>query len=241
MKLAIGSDHSAFELKQHLITTIKNGGHEIVDVGCFSRDAVDYPDIAAAVARCITSGQVSLGIMLDGAGVGSCMAANKINGIRAALCNDLYTARNAREHNDANMLLMGSMVIGPGKAAQIVDLFVSSHFQGGRHQRRIDKLMALESPSRIPSADAADSSAIGELVRKVLGAVQLNDHPTTAPVCGSVPPPATTGKPMVITEAWLREQQRVSPGTITIPRGALITPLAKDFIKDQHIRIESTS
>ncbi len=240
MKLAIGSDHSAFDLKQHLIAHLKSGGHEINDVGCFSKDAVDYPDIAAAVARSITSGQVSLGVMLDGAGVGSCIAANKIHGIRAALCNDLYTARNAREHNDANMLLMGSMVIGPGKASQILDLFVSSQFQGGRHQRRIDKLMALESPSQI-AQNSADSSAIGDLVRKVLGAVQLNVQPSTTPVCSGMTASAPDGKPMLITEAWLREQQRLTPGVITIPTGALITPLAKDYIKDQHIRIESAS
>ena len=238
MKLAIGSDHSAFDLKQYLIAHLKNAGHEIIDVGCFSKDSVDYPDLAAAVAHKVIARDANLGIMLDGAGVGSCMAANKISGIRAALCNDLYTARNAREHNDANLLLLGSMVVGPGKAAQIAELFLSTQFQGGRHQRRIDKLMALEVQTPVHAPASTDSSTISDLVRRVLTAVQPTPTGTGLSAGSPTPSDKNPTRPEVITEDWLRAKIRTGVRSIKIPVGSLITPLAKDYIKDQHIQIE---
>lgn len=237
MKLAIGSDHSAFDLKQYLMTHLKNAGHDVQDVGCYSKESVDYPDIAAAVAEKIVSQQCVFGVMLDGAGVGSCMAANKINGIRAALCNDLYTARNAREHNNANMLLLGSMVVGPGKASQILDIFLTAQYEGGRHQRRVDKLMNLETRMHDKPAISADSATIGDLVRRVLSSVNATPQLVQPAICGT-PVDTTPQKPMVVTEDWLRSQVRSGVPLIRLPRGSLITPLAKDYIKDQKLQIE---
>ena len=130
MKIAIGSDHGGFQLKQSIIKYFDS--HQILfkDIGCYTEESVDYPDYAVKVARLITQENYDIGIMIDGAGVGSCMAANKISGIRAATCNDLYTAGNAREHNNANMLLLGSMVVGSGKVIQIVEKFISTSFAG---------------------------------------------------------------------------------------------------------------
>jgi ribose 5-phosphate isomerase B len=166
MKIAIGSDHGGFELKRALKSHLVDLHHDVIDVGCNSTAAVDYPDYAKAVAGKITSGDVETGVMIDGAGVGSTMTANKIRGIRAALCNDLFCARNAREHNNANMLVMGSMVVGPGKAKQILDTFTSTEFQGGRHQRRVDKIDELDDSS--PDGPISKSPDIREIVRSVV-------------------------------------------------------------------------
>lgn len=142
--VVFGSDHAGFELKETLKGFVQGLGYKVHDVGTFSTDSVDYPDFAAAVAETVASGNAWRGIMIDGAGVGSAIAANKVKGVRAAVCHDLYTARNSREHNDANVLTLGSRVIGVDIAREVVQIWLSTGFGGGRHLRRVDKIRALE-------------------------------------------------------------------------------------------------
>ena len=143
MKLALGCDHGGFALKEELAAFLRAAGHEVIDFGTHGTEAVDYPDFAFLVAAAVAEKQASVGIMIDGAGIGSAMVANKLPGIRAAMCNDLYAARNARQHNAANVLTLGAMVIGPGLAKEIVTTFLKTEFEA-RHQRRIDKITRLE-------------------------------------------------------------------------------------------------
>jgi len=143
LKVAIGCDHAGYDLKQEIITHLQNDGHEIVDCGTYSRDSCDYPDIAAAVSSLVLEQDIP-GILICGTGIGISIAANKFKGIRAALCNDCYTARLAREHNNANIIALGSRVIGPGLAVEAVKTFLSTPFAAGRHQRRVEKICQLE-------------------------------------------------------------------------------------------------
>ncbi len=143
-RIAFGSDHAGFELKQHLIARLSAAGHVIIDHGTNSTDSVDYPPFCAAAARSVRDGDADFGIVLGGSGQGEQLAANKVRGARAALCNCLYTARMARQHNDANVLSIGSRVVGVGLAEEIVDLFLSTSFEGGRHARRVAQLSDLE-------------------------------------------------------------------------------------------------
>jgi len=143
--VAIGGDHGGFALKERLGFKLKEEGFIVIDRGTDSTEAVDYPDIAASVARTVRSGEADVGIIIDGAGIGSAMAANKIPGIRAALCYDVSTARNAREHNHANVLTLGAGLIGDALAWQITQEFLATPFGGGRHARRVDKINELDS------------------------------------------------------------------------------------------------
>ena len=143
-RIAIGSDHAGFELKSHLIDVLTGEGHDVVDLGTDSTASVDYPAFCAAVGRSVRDGETELGIVLGGSGQGEQLAANKVRGVRAALCNDLYTARMARAHNDANVLSMGARVVGVGLAEEILATFLDTEFEGGRHQRRVDQITALE-------------------------------------------------------------------------------------------------
>jgi ribose 5-phosphate isomerase B len=143
-RIAIGSDHAGFELKTHLVELLGGQGHEIIDLGTDSTESVDYVPFCAAVGRTVRDGDADLGIVVGGSGQGEQLAANKVRGVRAALCNELYTARMARAHNDANVLAMGGRVVGVGLAEEIVALFLNTPFEGGRHARRVDLLMALE-------------------------------------------------------------------------------------------------
>lgn len=145
--VCIGSDHGGFELKQDLKRFLTEGGYEVHDVGADSTESVDYPDFAAAVARAVASGAAWRGIMIDAAGIGSCMAANKIAGVRAALCYDRATARNSREHNNANVLTLGARMHTPAEAREIVRVWLNTGFGGGRHQRRVGKISDLEKAS----------------------------------------------------------------------------------------------
>jgi RpiB/LacA/LacB family sugar-phosphate isomerase len=142
--IAIGADHGGFNLKQSLVAYLKEKGYQVVDCGTHSTESVDYPDFAAAAARMVADGSAWRGIIVDGAGIGSCMVANKIKGIRAAMCYDYATAYNSREHNNANVLTLGAGLIGPNLAKQIVDTFLNTEFGGGRHARRVDKIMMIE-------------------------------------------------------------------------------------------------
>jgi ribose 5-phosphate isomerase B len=148
MRIAIGADHAGFTLKEHLRATLAELGHEVVDMGTDSEESVDYPPIMAAVARAVAAGDADRGIVLGGSGQGEQIAANKIRGIRAALCNDLYTARLSVSHNDANVLSMGARVVGQGLADEIVTLWLDTPFDGGRHQRRIDQITEIEESQR---------------------------------------------------------------------------------------------
>jgi ribose 5-phosphate isomerase B len=144
MKIAIGSDHAGYELKEHLRAYLAEAGHEVADMGTDSTESVDYPPICAGVAREVVAGNADRGIVLGGSGQGEQIAANKVKGARAALCNDLYTARYSRLHNDANVLSIGARVVGEGLADEILRVWLTTEFEGGRHQRRIDELTALE-------------------------------------------------------------------------------------------------
>ncbi|MDZ7674998.1 MAG: ribose 5-phosphate isomerase B [Acidimicrobiales bacterium] len=151
MRIAIGSDHAGFDLKGHLIETIRSLGHEPVDLGTDSTESVDYPPICAGVARAVVDGDADRGIVLGGSGQGEQIAANKVRGARAALCNDLYTARMSREHNDANVLSMGGRIVGVGLADEILELWLITDFEGGRHQRRVDLITEIEASQPPPA------------------------------------------------------------------------------------------
>ena len=144
MRIAIGADHAGFALKQHLIETIVRMGHDLDDRGTHSEEPVDYPAICAEVGRLVAEKRADRGIVVGGSGQGEQMAANKIPGVRAALCNDLYTAELSRQHNDANVLALGGRIVAHGLADEIVRVWLSTAFEGGRHQRRIDQIAAIE-------------------------------------------------------------------------------------------------
>ena len=143
-KIIIGSDHGGFELKEILKDYLTELGLEFDDVGTYSTESVDYPDFAYAVAEKVSSDAGLLGIVIDGAGVGSAMAANKVRGTRAASCQDTYTARNSRLHNNANVLTLGSRTLGIDVVKEIVKVWLETQFEGGRHKARVDKIMAIE-------------------------------------------------------------------------------------------------
>jgi len=143
--VALGADHGGYALKEELKSYLAELGWEVADCGCHSTDPVDYPDYAYAVAQLVAEGRAARGIVVDGAGIGSCMAANKVPGVRAALCYDLSTTINSREHNDANVLTLGAGLIGLNLAKQIVKTWLETPFAGGRHQRRVNKIMEIES------------------------------------------------------------------------------------------------
>lgn len=144
MNLAIGSDHAGHPLKENLTAWLKEAGHNVIDFGTDGTDSVDYPDYARKVARAVASQEAELGILICGTGIGMSMAANKVKGIRAARCQDCYSARMARRHNNANILTLGDRVLGSGLAREIVSAFLEENFAGDRHQRRVDKIMQLE-------------------------------------------------------------------------------------------------
>lgn len=144
MRIAIGADHAGFALKEHLKRTLAQLGHPVDDHGTHNEESVDYPPICLAVGRAVAEGRADRGIVLGGSGQGEQIAANKVAGIRAALCNDLFTARLSREHNDANVLSMGGRIVAFGLADEILALWLDTPFAGGRHQRRIEQIAAAE-------------------------------------------------------------------------------------------------
>ena len=144
MKISIGSDHGAFAMKEHLKQYLTEQGHQVVDCGTYSTDSCDYADFAKAAAQLVASGDCDRGIVMCTTGVGISIAANKVRGIRCALCSEPYSAEMTRRHNDANMLAMGGALIGPNMADRIVDVFLGAEFEGGRHARRVGKIMAIE-------------------------------------------------------------------------------------------------
>jgi ribose 5-phosphate isomerase B len=144
VRIAIGSDHAGFALKSHLVAVLGSQGHEVVDLGTESEAPVDYPKYCAAVGREVVSGAAQRGIVLGGSGQGEQISANKVHGVRAALCNDLYTARLSREHNDANVLSIGARIVAPQLAEEILQIWLDTPFAGGRHVARIEQIAAIE-------------------------------------------------------------------------------------------------
>lgn len=148
MRIVMGSDHGGYHLKEIVRRDLEERGYEVLDCGTHSTDSCDYPDIALAVTAHVNEDADTLGILICGTGIGIGIAANKIPGIRAALCHDTFSAKAARAHNNANVLTMGERVIGPGLAMDIVHAFLNSSFEGGRHERRVNKLTAIEEGAR---------------------------------------------------------------------------------------------
>jgi ribose 5-phosphate isomerase B len=144
VRVAIGSDHAGYLLKEHLKSTLARLGHAVEDLGTHSEESVDYPPVCFAVGRAVTQGRADRGIVLGGSGQGEQIAANKVKGVRAALCNDLFTARLSREHNDANVLSMGGRIVAFGLADAILELWLNTDYEGGRHQRRLDLIAEQE-------------------------------------------------------------------------------------------------
>jgi ribose 5-phosphate isomerase B len=151
-RIAIGSDHAGFLLKQHFIEVLQGAGMEVIDLGTDSPQPTDYPPICAAVGRTVRDGNAEVGIVIGGSGQGEQLAANKVHGVRAALCNDLFTARLARQHNNANVLSIGARVVGEALADEILMTFLGTEFEGGRHATRVDQVMEIE---RLESAQAS--------------------------------------------------------------------------------------
>jgi ribose 5-phosphate isomerase B len=144
LRIAIGCDHRGLNLKQFVINLIAEAGHSYEDLGCYTTDSVDYPDIARKVAETVVRGDFEYGILICGTGIGMCIAANKVKGVRAALCHNAFSSQRARHHNDANILCLGEGQ-SPDTVREIVDTFLNSKFEGGRHQRRLDKIRDMES------------------------------------------------------------------------------------------------
>jgi ribose 5-phosphate isomerase B len=149
VRIAIGGDHAGYPLKQHLVAVLQGWGHAVTDLGTDSTEPVDYPPYCAAVARTVVTGAADVGVVLGGSGQGEQISANKVRGARAALCNDLYTARLARQHNNANVLSIGARIVAPELAEEIARIFLDTGFDGGRHQRRIDEISRLETEESV--------------------------------------------------------------------------------------------
>ncbi len=144
MKIAVACDHGGYQLKQAIISYLDSKDYEYVDFGTYNEESCDYPDFAAPAAKAVANKECDLGILICGTGIGIGIAANKVKGIRCALCNDVFSAKATRAHNDANMMSIGQRVIGEGLALEIVEAFLNGEYEGGRHQNRIEKMMALE-------------------------------------------------------------------------------------------------
>ena len=144
MKIALGSDHGGYELKEYIKTVIEKMGHEYVDFGCYNLDSCDYPDFGAAAAKAVAAGECEKGIVVCTSGIGISITANKVKGIRCAHCADCLQAEMTRRHNDANVMAIGAGFTGKNMAERMVEVFLTTEFEGGRHQRRVDKMMAME-------------------------------------------------------------------------------------------------
>ena len=162
MRIAIGSDHAGFPLKQHLVSSLEDMGHEVDDQGTDSEESVDYPPICAGVGRTVVEGKADRGIVLGGTGQGEQIAANKVRGVRAASCHDLFTTRLSRQHNDANVLAMGARVVAPALADEIVGLWLETEFEGDRHQERLNQIARIESEEVEAGENEAGENETGE-------------------------------------------------------------------------------
>lgn len=245
MRIALGSDHGGFELKQSLGSFLTKAGNQVDDVGPRNTDAVDYPDYAERVARKVVAGEADFGIMIDGAGIGSAMTANKIPGIRAAVCNDLYSARNSRAHNNANVLTMGSRIIGGGVAEEIVTIFLATAFEGGRHAARVDKITALEqryqastsahSPEPSSTIDSATIKAIVAAIYQ-----ELKGQPGLPVQSLGTASPRQVFNQKVVTEELARSVCAEGGIDVDVDSKSIITPLAADYFRQKKIRVHRT-
>lgn len=145
MIIGIGSDHGGFELKEEMKKFMEENGYEVRDFGTDSKESVDYPDFGKVVGEAVVAGEIDKGVVICGTGIGISISANKVKGVRAALCGDVYSARMSREHNNANIIAMGGRVLGVDLAKEILSTFLKSEFQGGRHERRVNKIAEIES------------------------------------------------------------------------------------------------
>jgi ribose 5-phosphate isomerase B len=155
MRIAVGADHAGLHVKEAIKTYLEGAGHTVNDAGTWSEESVDYPDYAKKVSEAVAQGEADLGILSCGSGIGMAIAANKVTGIRAAMVNDLIAARAAREHNNANVLAIGGRLVDGTQAVEIVRAFLAATFKGGRHQRRIDKIDAMERARKLSRGTAA--------------------------------------------------------------------------------------
>jgi ribose 5-phosphate isomerase B len=144
MRIAVGTDHRGFAIREKVVDSLRQLGHEVIDVGTFSPEAVDYPDIAADVAHKVSRGEVERGILVCGTGLGMCIAANKVRGVRAAPCHDDITAEMSRRHNDSNVLCLSADLLGERLIDRMIEIWLTTPFEGGRHARRVDKITELE-------------------------------------------------------------------------------------------------
>ena len=144
MKISMGCDHGGFDLKEDIKAFLTEQGHEVEDFGCYGKESCDYPEFAEAAARAVAEGKCERGIVICTTGIGISISANKVKGVRCALCSEPWSAEMTRRHNDSNMLAMGAGVVGPNLARQIVTAFLKHDFEGGRHQRRVDRMMEIE-------------------------------------------------------------------------------------------------
>jgi deoxyribose-phosphate aldolase len=188
MRIALGADHGGFDLKAVLATHLRKAGHQVEDVGTSSREAVDYPVYARAVAELVSRGKADVGIMIDGAGIGSCMVANKIPGVRAALAYDLSSARNSREHNDANVLTLGAGLIGAGLAEQIVDVWLMTECTESRHLKRVAMFGEEKTDMNLP--DQGDLNLSDQDIERVVSRL----HQILGPTTGAEPEGGTVGE-----------------------------------------------
>ncbi len=220
MKIAVGADHGGFDLKNIIRDHLIEKGHEVIDCGTYSKESVDYPDFALCVALTVARQIAEVGIMIDGAGIGSCMVANKVPGIRASVCNDLYTAGNAREHNCANVLTLGSMVVGSGYAKQIVDKWISIPWTTEpRHIRRIDKITNAENSFQ-------SVEGINQLIKTAIQISEDKIKGTDKKIRKSLIGSLEAGN---IIKSGIR---KFKP-----EQSQILTPLARDMLKDNGIYI----
>jgi ribose 5-phosphate isomerase B len=225
MIIALASDHGGYELKEGLKAYLKDK-YEVIDFGTNSKESVDYPDYALRVALAVQKGLAQYGIMIDGAGIGSAMVANKVPGIRASVCNDLYTAKNAREHNFANVLTLGSMVIGIGLAKQIVDVWLNTPWamEVERHKRRVEKIMQVE------------KSFLGNKVEAISPVMNINLSSNVSNVSAASSQKNNLPRLLTVNEV---ENLVLNKGIkiIELEKGQILTPLARDLLKEKGVEI----
>lgn len=226
--LVVGADHGGFLLKEDLKKAAGELGWKVQDVGTHSPEPVDYPDVAHKLALEVLASADALGLMVDGAGVGSAMSANKVPGIRAAVANEIYTARNAREHNHANVLCLGSQVIGAGVAREVLRAFLTTKPGGERHERRVNKIRELE---RTYALSGGVTPALVEKITKIL-LESLSAKPTKAAATAAVKRPKT--RP-VLSERDVLAADRKRP--LVVAPGTLVTPQARDTARALGLKI----
>lgn len=218
MNIVIGSDHGGFDLKTVLVEYLKGLNHGVTDVGTDTRDACDYPDFAFRVAEHVAANPGTIGIMIDGAGIGSSMCANRVPGVLAAVCNELYVTRNSREHNGANVMCLGSQVVGPGLAKKLVDTFIEAKFEGGRHAKRVDKILGY-----CAQAGAVTENLIKTIVARVLSGAGAQQA-------------ARPSHPGLITDEYA-VMNCPAGSTVTFARGTIVTSLAQDRLRAKGVTV----